>query len=304
MIVVFGSVNADYFLNVRSFPAPGETVLTPGHIVKPGGKGANQAVAAARAGAKVAMIAKVGDDGAAQVPLEAFKAANVDVTHIKTSDKPTALAMIMVDSEGENSIVVSSGANGDLKAQDVPDDLLTAQTILVMQMEVPVSENFKLLKRAKEKGVRTVLNVAPAQSVPEDVLPLIDYLILNEIEAATIYEDVFKEKSASFEQSALGLAQKTGGVCLITLGGDGALAAKDGKTVKVSCLPIKPVDTTGAGDAFVGIFSAMTDAGLDLGDAMRRAAAGAGLACLKTGAQEALPSKEQIESRFSEIRQF
>jgi ribokinase len=301
MIVVFGSVNADYFLKVRSFPAPGETVLTPSHIVKAGGKGGNQAVAAAKAGGKTTMIACFGKDTSADVPMTAMKNAGVDMSKVVYSDKPTALAMIMVDESGENSIVVSSGANGDLKAADVPEGLLTENTTLVMQMEVPAEENFALLKRAKQKGVRTVLNVAPAHSVPAEVLPLVDYLILNEIEAETVYRSAFGGEKGSPEKTALALAEKTKGVCLVTLGGQGALAAKDGKIVRVSCLSVKPVDTTGAGDAFVGIFSAMTDAGYGLADAMRRASAGAGLACLKTGAQEGLPTKEDIEKRCAEI---
>lgn len=302
MIVVFGSVNADYFLNIDAFPAPRETVLTPTHVVKAGGKGANQAAAASRAGAKTSMIARIGEDSAAAVPMAAFKAAGVDVSYIKTCEKPTAMAMIMVDRTGENSIVVSMGANTCLTANDVPEDLLSAGTTLIMQMEVPPEENFKLLEKAKAKGARTILNVAPAKAVPESALKLVDYLILNEIEAAAVYENVFKKTAPDAEQTAPALAEKTGGACLITLGGDGALAARDGKTVKVSCLKIRPVDTTGAGDAFVGIFGAMIDEGMALSDAMRYASAGAGLACLKTGAQEGLPARAQIEEKIGEIR--
>ena len=302
MIVVFGSVNADYFFNIHSFPQPGETVLTPSHIVKAGGKGGNQAVAAAKAGAKTVMVAQIGKDDAALVPLNAFKNAGVDVSYLKRSDKPTAMAMIMVDRTGENSIVVSSGANGDLKASDVPDSLLTPEATLVMQMEVSPAEHFELLKRAKEKGVRTVLNVAPANTVPADVLELIDCLILNEIEAASVYETVFGQKAETPERTATALAGKTGGVCLITLGSKGALAACGNETFKVSCLKIKPVDTTGAGDAFVGIFAAMIDSGMSLPDALRHASAGAGLACLKTGAQEGLPTLAEIKARCDEIR--
>lgn len=303
MILVFGSVNADFFLNVKTFPAPGETVLTPGHVVKPGGKGANQAVAAAKAGAKTSMIACVGKDESANVPVRAFEKAGVDLSFLTYSEKPTALAMIMVDETGENSIVVSSGANADLKASAVPEDLLTPETTLVMQMEVPPEENFKLLKIAKEKGVKTILNVAPARAVPAEVLPLVDYLILNEIEAKMVYQSAFGDEKGEGtpEKTALALSEKTGGVCLITLGKQGALAAENGKIIRVSCLSIAPVDTTGAGDAFVGIFSAMTDAGYSLPEAMRRAATGAGLSCLKTGAQEALPSKQEIEQRCAEI---
>lgn len=302
MILVFGSLNADFFLSVRTFPAPGETVLTPGALVKAGGKGANQAAAAAKAGGLVKMVGAVGTDEVAKVPVTALRALGVDCSGMQVSELATGMAMIMVDERGENSIVVASGANTAVSAQAVAQTALNEDTILVMQMEVPPAENFKLLRRAKAAGVRTVLNVAPARPIPEADLKLADYLILNEIEADAVYNSLFEKTFLGVEEKAAAIAEKTGGVCLITLGADGVVGAEQGKMFKVSALPVKPVDTTGAGDAFVGIFAAMLDNGLDTRQAARYAAAGAGLACLKIGAQEALPTLKEIEARVEEIK--
>lgn len=302
MILVFGSLNADFFLSVRTFPAPGETVLTPGALVKAGGKGANQAAAAAKAGGLVKMVGAVGTDEVAKVPVTALRALGVDCSGMQVSELATGMAMIMVDEHGENSIVVASGANTAVSAQAVAQTALNEDTILVMQMEVPPVENFKLLHRAKAAGVRTVLNVAPARPIPEADLKLADYLILNEIEADAVYSSLFEKTFLGVEEKAAAIAEKTGGACLITLGADGVVGAERGKMFKVSALPVKPVDTTGAGDAFVGIFAAMLDNGLDTRQAARYAAAGAGLACLKIGAQEALPTLKEIEARVEEIK--
>lgn len=271
-------------------------------MVKAGGKGANQAAAAAKAGGLVKMVGAVGTDEVAKVPVTALRALGVDCSGMQVSELATGMAMIMVDERGENSIVVASGANTAVSAQAVAQTALNEDTILVMQMEVPPAENFKLLRRAKAAGVRTVLNVAPARPIPEADLKLADYLILNEIEADAVYNSLFEKTFLGVEEKAAAIAEKTGGVCLITLGADGVVGAERGKMFKVSALPVKPVDTTGAGDAFVGIFAAMLDNGLDTRQAARYAAAGAGLACLKIGAQEALPTLKEIEARVEEIK--
>ena len=302
MIVVFGSLNADFFLPVEAFPLPGETVLTPQAFVKAGGKGANQAAAAAKAGGLVKMIGCVGTDEIAKVPVTALKALGVDCSGMQSCDRATGMAMIMVDAKGENSIVVASGANLALSADAVSETVFDEDTILVMQMEVPAEENFKLLRRAKAKGARVVLNVAPAREIPAQDLMSVDYLILNELEADTVYSALFEKTFLGTQEKALALAEKTGGACLITLGSKGAVVAENGTITQISPLAIDPVDTTGAGDAFVGIFAAMIDGGADTVEAARYAGAGAGLACLKMGAQEALPSFREIGACVKEIR--
>ncbi len=301
MILVFGSLNADFFLQVKTFPLPGETVLTPNALIKAGGKGANQAAAAAKAGGLVKMIGAVGTDEVAKVPITALKALGVDCSAIQVSDQATGMAMIMVDDQGENSIVVASGANMTVQADAVTQAVLTTDTILVMQMEVPAEENFKLLRRAKASGMKTVLNVAPAREIPQADLNLVDYLILNEIEADTLYNSLYEKTFLGVEEKAAALSEKTQGVCLITLGENGVVGAENGEIFKVPALSVTPVDTTGAGDAFVGIFAAMLDNGMDTRQAVRHAVAGSGLACLKMGAQEALPSLKEIEARVEEI---
>ncbi len=302
MILVFGSLNADFFLSIPAFPAAGETVLTPSAVIKAGGKGANQAAAAAKAGGVVKMIGAVGTDEVAKVPVTALKALGVDCSGMQTSDKATGMAMIMVDKTGENSIVVASGANADVKADAVSPALLNEDTVLVMQMETPWDENAKLLRRAKADGAKTVLNVAPARQISESDLKLVDYLVLNEGEADAVCAGLFGESVGDASEKAAAIAGKTGGVCLITLGAKGVAVAQNDRTFTVLALPVEPVDTTGAGDAFTGIFAAMIDAGMEVDRAVRHAAAGAGLACLKMGAQEALPTLKEIEARVEEIQ--
>ena len=297
MIVVFGSLNADFFLNIKSFPKPGETVLTPNAVVKAGGKGANQAAAAAKAGGIVKMVGAVGADEIAKVPLTALKSVGVDCSFVQTAEQATGMAMIMVDETAENSIVVASGANMNVNASAVPDSVLAPETVVVMQMEVPPAENYALLKRAKAKSATTILNVAPAREVPLEALKNVDYLVVNEIEAQTVLGKTGKTPA----ETVLALSEKTGGACLMTLGKKGVVAAKGGQVLSVASLPIKPVDTTGAGDAFVGIFAAMIDAKLPFADAVKHACCGAALACLKTGAQEALPTLPEIKARLKEI---
>ena len=304
MILVFGSLNADFFLPIQSFPKPGETVLTPKALIKAGGKGANQAAAAAKAGGLVKMIGAVGADEVAKVPITALRSLGIDCTGIQISELPTGMAMIMVNNQGENSIVVASGANTTVSANAVIETVLDPDTILVMQMELSADENFKLLRRAKEKGMKTILKLTPAHPDCEEDLMLIDYLILNEIEADTLCRSLFDRTFENVEEKASAIAEKSKGVCLITQGAKGVCVAQNAKTLKFSALSISAVDTTGAGDAFVGIFAAMLDNELDIVQAVKYAVAGAGLACLKIGAQEALPTLKEIEPYVEEIKCF
>ena len=157
MIIVFGSINMDYRMAVKDFAKAGETVISPSYEISAGGKGANQALACARAGAKTALVGKVGDDGAAAKILNNLKRNEVMTSGVATSDSsPTGIAMILVNEKGENQIVVASGANGEVSAEQVPDDILKPETMLLLQMEVPIPENMALLERAKAKGATTI----------------------------------------------------------------------------------------------------------------------------------------------------
>jgi ribokinase len=291
MIVVFGSVNADLFLNVAQLPARGETVLCPTYIFRPGGKGANQAVAAAAAGGAVKMIGRVGRDPYAQPVLDALHEAGVDASLVEQSDGVTGTAAVMVEAGGENQIVVASGANMQATADQIPDALLTKGTTLVLQMEVPVEEIEAVIWRARLSGCRIILNLAPALSIDEAAIRACDVLVLNQGEAnslAGVERDPEEQASAFTERYALD--------CIITLGGQGAVLATSDMLFRIGALDIEPVDTVGAGDAFVGVLATCLDGGAAISYALRQASVAAGLACLQEGAQSGLPTRAEIES--------
>jgi len=301
MILVFGSLNMDLVVRVPALPRPGETVLCDDYVTVPGGKGNNQAVAAARAGAEVMMVGCVGDDEFGRRLLHNLRDSGVITTAVAVSDRPTGVAYICVDSHGENSIVVASGANLDVHISSVPESMLGfgAATVL-MQMEVPLEENWALIRHAHEDGARIVLNVAPAQAVPRSVLTLVDVLVVNELEAAPTAR-ALGLRAANPPDLATALAKAGHLTCVITLGADGAVAARGDELWTVGGMTIRPVDTTGAGDAFTGILAAALDADRPLPDALHRAAVGAGLTCLELGAQKSMPSAAAIESNLTRI---
>ena len=186
VIVVFGSLNVDLTVPVTHLPEPGETVLGPGYQMVPGGKGANQALAAARAGGKVAMVGKVGRDGFADVALSELRAGGVDITRVERDEHPTGCALICVDSSGQNQIVLATGANATALERQVPDEWLTPQTVVLMQMEVWPAQNWALVARASARGARILLNAAPAGPIPGIALAALDWLIVNETEAVAV----------------------------------------------------------------------------------------------------------------------
>ncbi len=306
MIIVFGSINMDYRMAVRDFAKAGETIISPSYEISAGGKGANQALACARAGVKTALVGKVGDDGASMKILNNLKRNEVITSGVATSDtEPTGIAVIMVNEKGENQIVVASGANAEVTADQVPEDIIRPDTILLLQMEVPISENMALLERAKAKGSTTILNLAPAFHIPQKMLSLVDYLIVNELEARAIAEVVGVNPDQDLMLLAKVLAAKGGHNCIVTLGGDGAVAMQqDGKGWRVPAMQLeKVVDTTGAGDCFCGTLAASLHAKFALGSAMRRASVAASLSCTKEGAQESYPFLDDIEKALESFPQ-
>ena len=302
MIVVFGSINIDLVIQVDGLPRSGETVLSDAYNLYPGGKGANTAVAAARAGASTRLFGRVGADGFAEQAMSMLREAGVNLDGVETSERPTGCATICVDSGGENSIVVASGANLDARAAQVPDWVLGPETLVALQMEVPASENWTMVERAKSAGARVLLNLAPAGMVPASVLQSVDYLIANEIEAATLANEVGLD-AAQPTRVPRKLAERYGLTCIVTLGGAGALAFSPDGGYSVPAMPIAPIDTTAAGDAFCGCLAAALDNGSDLQDALRHASTGAGLACRVKGAQSSLPSKQAIEENLAALPQ-
>ena len=298
MLLVFGSVNVDLLFKVESLPRPGETVLCPGYELAAGGKGANQAAAAGRAGAAVRMIGHVGDDSFGRFARQAMVAAGVDCARVATSRRATGIAVIGVDQGAENQIIVASGANLDTDPDQIPDLELAPGATVLCQNEVRPEATFVLLERANARGARTILNLAPVGAVPPRILSMLDVLVVNEIEGRMAAGHASGVEVAAFARD---LATAHDLTCVVTLGAEGALAISPKGALRVAALPVEPVDTTGAGDAFVGVLAACLDLGHALGAALRRASVAAGLACTRLGAQTSQPTAAQIEARLGEL---
>jgi ribokinase len=291
MILVAGSANLDFVVRADHIPAPGETVLGREFKTFPGGKGANQAVASARAGGvPTAILLGLGNDAFA-TPLEAsLKGAGV-LLHIKRSaDEPTGTAFICVSDDAENAITVAPGANHTLLPQDLVE--LAGVSHLVMQLETPLATVCAYARAAHAQGVKVVLNAAPALVLPAQLLADIDILIVNEGELAVV-----AQHQGSLADSLARLAVP---MVVVTLGSQGSMARVDGAIIKQSAFKIKPVDTTGAGDTFVGSFVAALSQGASVQDALRQASAASALACLVPGAQSSIPTLAQVQTFLSE----
>lgn len=290
MITVFGSINMDLVATTPRLPKPGETVAGTGFATAAGGKGANQALAARRAGAGVRMVGAVGRDEFAGPALDLLDKAGTDLLGVARVDGPTGTALILVGGDGENMIAVVPAANGTVSAAQAESAVEGMQNgdILMLQQEVPAGSVEAALKSAKARGVRTVLNIAPLIPETEDLAALADIVIANETEFERLVgrDNLTAEER---EQILLDMHGKTGQILIVTLGADGVIAAEGGNLHRTKGLKIVPVDTVGAGDTFCGYLAASLDAGLAFGDALRRAAVAGSLACLKAGAQPSIP---------------
>jgi ribokinase len=293
MILVFGSVNLDVIHAVDDLPRPGQTVKGRDVQIQPGGKGANQAAAAALDGAAVAFAGAVGNDAAAETALAGLKAAGVDLSRVARTDVPTGMASICVDKSGQNQIAVGSGANLLARAEQVADADLGPETTLVLQMEVDPAQTAALIRRAH--GARIVLNLAPAGVLPPDVLRGVDWLVANAEEAAWLGEHLGVAADAAALHAALGVG------VVRTRGAQGIDAASLAGTIRLDALKLDVVDTTGAGDCFVGVFAAALDRGASLEAALRRANVAAGLSCLREGSQRSLPTTAEIDASSSPL---
>lgn len=290
-VVVVGSVNADLVLQVDRHPRPGETVLGRDAVTLPGGKGANQAVAAARLGASVAMVGAVGTDPNAAVALSLLGSAGVDLAHVATVDGPTGLAVVTLADDGENTIVVVPGANAAVtpSAVDAAHDVVTGARVCVLQAEIPLSTVGHAAHLAHAAGVRVLLNVAPATALPDDVVRLADPLVANEHEAALLLgrpldTGVDAAYAAAAELAARGIAS-----VVVTLGSAGVVGHERGDAWSWPAVRVDVRDTTGAGDAFVGALAAALAAGDPLRDAARFAARVAAASVTRLGAQPSYP---------------
>ncbi|QNS06146.1 ribokinase [Streptomyces xanthii] len=291
-LLVVGSANADLVVGVERRPGAGETVLGSDLVVHPGGKGANQAVAAARLGARTALLARVGDDGHGRLLRESMESAGVDTSGVLVGGAPTGVALITVDPSGDNSIVVSPGANGRLTPDDVraARELFAAAPVVSTLLEIPL-DTVAEVARSLADGARLVLNPSPPASLPDEVLAVCDPLIVNEHEAAVI---LGTEPGATPEEWAKALLELGPRSVVVTLGSEGALVADASGSARVPSVKVEAVDTTGAGDAFTAALAWRLGTGAPLADAAAYAARVGAAAVTKEGAQASYPTADEV----------
>ena len=299
MIIVVGSLNMDLFTETPRLPAPGETVLGRNFRRAPGGKGANQAVAVARMGSACAMIGAVGDDAFGEEMLKNLRVVGVDTNPVaRRAGVPSGVAMIAVDSNGQNQIVVASGANETLSPEDIARHatLFRCSKAVVVQLETPLAAVAAALCLGREAGALTVLNPAPCLELNDELLRYCDWIVPNEIEAAQL-SGVVVCGSADAATASMKLRERSGGAnVLITLGADGAWLDTDSFAGEVPGFKVAAVDTVGAGDTFIGAFVARLIEGAEVREAARFGCAAAALAVTRRGAQAGIPLRAEVEA--------
>ena len=288
-LLVAGSANLDFVVRAPHIPAPGETVLGRSLQTLPGGKGANQAIAGARAGAvPTQMLLALGMDAHAEPIEAALRQAGVKLHIVRSAGEPTGTAFVCVSDAAENAITVAPGANATLGAADLPP--LDGVSHLLLQLETPLAVVAAYARQAREAGVTVVLNAAPAQPLAPGLLEHVDVLVVNEGELAAL-----SAGSATLAEAMAGIAVR----CLVvTLGELGCCARVDGALLLQPAFAVAPVDTTGAGDTFCGALVAALSQGDELAPALRRASAAAALACTRLGAQPSIPTREQVDAQL------
>lgn len=302
-IVVVGSINADLTARVARHPKPGETLLGTGGTITAGGKGANQAVAAALQGASVALVGAVGSDAYAAPALTHVRSSGVNQDYIAQTQETTGLAVITVSDDGENSIIVIPGANATVDKQYVAghEDLIAGAKIMLLQGEIPADGFAAAVALARKHGVRVITNLAPVIEVDREALLAADPIMANEHEAGLILEQLGTPiDSEDPHELATALLNSGFHSVVLTLGSKGALVACDGELTDIPTPKVEAVDTTGAGDSFAGAFCARVVAGdSDIAAAQHAARVGA-FATTKAGAQASYPSRDDVLPALSE----
>ncbi|WP_328461773.1 ribokinase [Actinoplanes sp. NBC_00393] len=291
-IVVAGSANMDLVGLAPRLPRPGETVLGDDFVMAPGGKGSNQAIAAARAGGATTFLGAIGSDAFGVTLGARLTAAGVDTSRVRTSYGTSGVAVIMVDRDGENSILVSPGANSSFVGlTDDEQSVIAEADVLLCQQEIPLETVFAALRAGRAAGTRTILNAAPAMDLPDGLLDEVDLLVVNEIEARAITGEKEPDMAA-----LLRLVPRV----VLTLSGAGSrYADRDGRDEQIPAFRVEVADTTAAGDAFTGALAVAWGEGRDLVDAVRWANAAGAVCVQKVGASGALPERAEIEALYS-----
>jgi ribokinase len=300
--LVVGSINADLVVRALRFPEPGETLSGEDLQIIPGGKGANQAVAAARQGSSVAIVGRVGNDSFGPDLINNLKQNHVDTSHVQTdAQSATGTAIIVVDGNGQNSIVLSPGGNGKVSSADLSNVSFSDYKLLLLQLEIPVETVLAAAQRAKESGVRVLLNPAPARSLPDELISLADFVVPNESELSLLTDQPVGDMPSA-EKAAKTLLERGIQNVIVTLGANGALVVNKEITKHVPPFKVDVVDTTAAGDAFIGGFASALLQSKSIEDAVRYGCACGSLATTKFGAQPSLPTREEVE-RFVDAQQ-
>jgi len=295
-VLVFGSLNMDLVARVPRMPVPGETLSGHSFFSNPGGKGANQAVACARQGARVEMVGRVGDDGFAMELRDALRAQGVDDDGVTTAaGQSTGVAMIMVNDAAQNCIAVLPGANALVNTQDAESlrARLPRAALLLLQLEVPMNAVLRAASLAREGGCRVLLNAAPAQALPDALWPQVDILVVNESEARILAAVPSVTRDNAGEAASLLRARGPAHV-LITLGEDGVVWISADGIQHFEAMSVEAVDTTGAGDTFIGSLAALLVERRSMPDAIRHAMRAAAICVTRPGAQASIPTRQEV----------
>lgn len=304
MLIVFGPISMELHLPVKAFPAVGGEGEAGDYTLNAGGRGANQALAAARSGAKVALIGKTGDDDYSKRILEKIRRDGVVTSGVGRSEKNhTGTDVICKDKKGETLKIKSLAANNEAAAEQVPDEILDENTLILVQTDLPLRETTELLQKAKAQGARTIMNLAPAIQLSKPLLDTLDYMIVNQAQANELSEKLGMPKESGVDKIAIALAQLGDLTCIITTGANGSICYDSkGKGWRVKTLKIDgTIDNNGIEDVYCGTFAACLQASMPIHKAMKRAGLAASLACTREGTQNSFPYLAEIDERIDEL---